>query len=621
MKYFKKILVGGVMLALMVGSALPGYAQQDDSLGQLANDAAVEVVDEVVFENLSRLAGPACSLYAVGIDLVNVFYDGQWAFYDPLLEMSVLFRNQSWRELIWALNDQRDAFVEQLTAMRKRQCVLNFSLPQARFEGEEAVQQRQRQVQSLDRQIVELEAKIDYFGVQRKNVLFDRPKFADTVQFDGQSYTFPPLPTDKIFYSLFAAGAMNWEQFARDSKQFVLTTYQDLAVVLQNIPETCFASVNVAHELWLYFAYAFSLDDGVYRDEQGNTYENFRDFVQNNAAAISEQYIDTFCEEASPRQLPELSATSAEVQYERLLQSLGNLQDTVATRITEVRGQITLLEQKRRLQGSLNPNEVQQLLSLETLHGTYQGMVEYYALVLAHVGTPSAQSLTRLSEKLSQFVEAVLGVVRDDDGQAQSRLSFAERFEKSKERQLQQICTRIENMYRQSGRNTADLPVIGSANGRVYCRARPECEDVNLSNFFGGSEGRKKLAECSGFLFDSSELGYDQVTQEIAEETGEDIGFILQQRAYQDLIQSRNLHFSMLRDQYQAVYGTETASTAQLDNILKDVSVGLYLGPEPYDPVSGKKSQYSVMKKIYADFWKFMDQQEGSCPAPEDPEE
>src|SRR5690606_28768346 len=225
--------------------------------------------------------------------------------------------------------------------MRKRLCVLNFSLPQARLDGEEGVQQRQRQVQSLDRQIVELEAKIDYVGVQRKNVLFDRPKFADSVQFDGQSYTFPPLPTDKIFYSLFAAGAMSWEQFARDSKQFVLTTYQDLAVVLQNIPETCFASVNVAHELWLYFAYAFSLDDGVYRDEQGNTYENFRDFVQNNAAAISEQYIDTFCEEASPRQLPELSATSAEVQYERLLQSLGNLQDTVATRITEVRGQIT----------------------------------------------------------------------------------------------------------------------------------------------------------------------------------------------------------------------------------------------------------------------------------------
>jgi hypothetical protein len=415
---------------------------------------------------------------------------------------------------------------------------------------------------------------------------------------------------------------MNWEQFARDSKQYLLTTYQDLAVVIENIPDACFASVNVVHELILYFAYTFSLDDGVYRDDQGNTYENFRDFVQNNASQITQQYIDTICEVPTPRELPQLTATSAEVQYERLLQSLENLQEIVGLRLSEVQSGLSRLEQQRRQQGNLSSLETQELLNLQTLSGTYQGVIEYYALVLYNVGSPSSQSLTQLSQKLSQFTEAVLGVVRNEDGQAQSRISFSERFEKSKERQLQQICTRIENMYRQSGRNTADLPVIGSANGRVYCRARPECEDVNLSNFLGGSEGRKKLAECSGFLFDSSELGYNQETQDVVREAGDDIGLILQQRAYNDLLKYRNLHFSSLREQYRTVYGTETASTAQVDNILKDVSASLYSGSEVYDPNgTGNKTHASVMRKIYGDLWQFMDQQEGSCPAPENPEE
>ena len=233
-------------------------------------------------------------------------------------------------------------------------------------------------------------------------------------------------------------------------------------------------------------------------------------------------------------------------------------------------------------------------------------------------------SLTQLSQRLSSLVEAVLGVMRDEDGKASSRLSFSERFQQSKERQLQQICARIEKMYRQSGRDTGDLPIIGTANGYTYCRAKPECEGVNLSNFFGGSEGRKKLAECSGFLFNSSELGPGQITRDVLQRVGEDIGYLLQQGSYNDLLKARNLHFSSLRNRYQELYQAQSATTVALEDLLSDVSKDLYdpsLAPVFNPESSQPRSQYSLLGRIYRDFWQFLEQQEGSCSAPERVEE
>ncbi|MGE3279191.1 MAG: hypothetical protein AB7J40_05435 [Candidatus Altimarinota bacterium] len=608
----------------------PG-ATGDDSLGELGQDVAESLVDEVVFDNLNRLAGPACNLYGLGVDLVNFVYDGQWPLYASLLEISVLFRNESWRELIWALNDQRDAFLDQLVRLKKRRCVVAFGLPQAWSQGDVQTRQRGQEMQRLDRQIIELEAKIDYFKLQQRNIFLDGPTFEDTLQFDPNSYRFPALATDKIFYWLFTPPALNWEQIKRDSYQYGLRTYEDVAVVAENLPDTCFAAANLGHELGLYFLYAYENKQGVYTDADGKTYRSFREFVQQNAAAITQEYAD-FCRVAQKGTIPTAPETSVEQQYAQLRASLENFLQQVSRSLSGIRSQISVLETRRDAVGELDNDEAEQLLELQKENGKRQAMIEYYSLVLSKVGSPASQSLTNLSRELSELTEAILGVMRDNDGKLVSRLSFAERFEASKARQLQQICGRIEAMYRKAGRSTADLPIIGSADGKVYCRASPDCADVDLTNFTGGSEGARKLWECSGFLFNSSELGPSQQTQRQFEQVGEDVGYLLQQRSLNELLTLRDLHFVSLRERYAATYGTMDASTAQLDRILQDVKTDLCGNPTSanqgelcgegiFDPQrTSPKTHLSVMKKVYQDFWKFMDQQEGSCPAPQDPE-
>jgi len=634
MFFLRTITALTLLITLTLSSVMPVQAAQprEDSLGQLGTDVAEGLLDEVVFDNLERLAGPACSLYGLGNDLVNFLYDGQWPLYAPLLEISVLFRNQPWRELIWGLNDRREALLEEQTLLKKRRCVVAFGLPQAWYEGDAQTKARGQEMQRLDRQIIEVQQKIDYFALQQKIVLLDDPKFNDTLRFDPGSRTFPALDTDKIFYWIYSAPSMNWEQFLRDGKQFVLRTYEDLAVVVENFPDLCSAVINIPHEIGLYFIYAFASENGVYVDDSGKSYKNFQEFVQQNSAEITREYINTYCAASQTRTVPQPSATSAEQQYEQLRASLENLLTTVGRSLSGIQAEITLLERKQQEQGVLQGDEAQKLQELIQENGRRQAMIEYYTLVLSKVGSPGSQSLQNLSESLSQFAEAILGVTRDEEGKLKSRLSFSERFEKSKARQLQKICGQIEEMYRKAGRSTADLPVIGSADGKVYCRAALDCADVDLTNFAGGSEGRRKLWECSGFMFNSSELGYTQQEQQQYTEVGDDIGSLLEQRSYNDLLALRDFHFVSLRERYATTYGTMDSSTAQLERLLQDVKTDLCGNPNSSNQgeICGEgvydrdrpspKNHMSVMRRVYQDFWRFMDQQEGSCPAPERPE-
>jgi hypothetical protein len=607
------------MVLMLMGQLMVPVSAQEDSVSGLLEETATGIVDEVLFDNLSRLAGPSCSLYGLGVDLVNFFYDGQWSFIDPLLEVMVLFKNESWRELSWAMNDQREAYLEQLTSLEKRRCVLAFGLPEARAGGSAQEQLQRRELQQVQRQVTELRAKLDYFGIQQRNITLDKPVFSNTVTFQEDTFTFEPLKTDKIFYFLWKdAFDANWDQFFRESKQWLQTTLVDLQVVVDNLPDTCAGVVHIAHELKSYFLYAFQVEDGVYTDSEGNTYSSFQEFVQKNAPAITSEFSKKYCS-APARKLPLPEATSAEEQYEELLESLASKIDRIELVQSQVLAAISLLEQKRDDQ-ALSPVEQDRLTGFYKTSGELQGMMEYFALVLQKVGTPSSQSLTRLSQKLSQFVEALLGVTRNGEGGVQSRIAISQRLQRSRELQLQKICGRIEQMYQQSGRSTADLPLIGTVNGKVYCRAQPDCADVDLTNI-GTSAGREKLAECSGFLFNSSELGPSQQVQNEARIIGDDIGFILEQRSYNDLITLRDLHFVSLREKYTAAYNVQTSSTTEVGNILRDVSSNLYSKEKLNQNNASTKHHYGLMLQVYKTFWKFMDQQEGICLAPENPEE
>jgi hypothetical protein len=612
-----------IFLSLMVFISVPlSYAQAtegDEAVRALADESGRELVDELLFDNIASLAGSSCSLYAAGIDLVNLAYDGKWTFQDSILEIAVLFRNEPWREISWAVSDQREEYAKELVSLEKQRCLLGFAKPEAQFDQQE--QKRLQQVADVQRKIIELEEKINYFSIQRRNLLYDKPHFGGQQSDAGEKFDLPEIPVDKIFYSLggFTTIDVNWEQFVQSSNRVVMDTREDLAVITRNIPNDCFAIVTVGHELDYYFASKFKYQNGMYRDAQGREYESFKAFVDDNGEKIVEQYTKKYCSESRARALADAEKTGAKKQYQLFQSTLKKTIDIVSKQLQSVNRQVTALEKQKIEGGEVSQESLEELYRFR---GRLIAMREYHSLVLKKVPSPESQSVDKLAKSLEDFTSAVLGVVSDNNDKKKSRISFAERYKNAEERNLKKICARIEAMYREAGRSTADLPVIGVANGREYCRAKPACADVGLGNLVGASEGRKKLAECSGFLFDQSELGPSQLTKDVIKSTSEDIGILLQQRSLNDLLKQRNLHFNSLRGRYKSLYGAQSDTTTAVEQMIKDTALNLFNPKfeEVYDPDGDEdKTHFALMQKIYRDFKKFIDKQEGSCSAPDKP--
>lgn len=573
---------------------------------QLWQDLAIDVADELVFDNLSSLAGSACDLFALGVDVTSLLSTDQWSYVESLLEVTVLFRNQSWRELIWALNDEYDRMGDQLTQLKKQQCVARF-VNQDNFDIDPTVREGvNQQLELLEGRIIELQSKMRYFSLVRREMLWNEPVFFD----ERSQATVDILPTDKIFYWLNDAVDMNWDQFSRDTVNWLKNNWIDLRVFADQFPDTCFGLVNAVHELVLTFTYPAS----------GTRYATFKDFLRDNPAVNTEEYVEAFCESSSSRADATKPSTSSEEQYRQLMLNAGMAIERGAARLLADASPLLELINKKRDTGQLTDEEQEQLIAFLETRGLVTGMIEYYSLIMQKVQAPTSTSLTKLTESLQNFVEAVLGVIKDEEGKNASRISFSERFEERKKQQFQDICSRIAEMYSQSGRNLADLPTIGIADGKTFCQARLDCEGVNLTNLFGASEGRKKLLECSGFSFTGNQLRPSQLTEDVIQETNEDIADILQTRALNDLLQARNLHFSSLRERFRQQYRTSDGSTAILEGILDGASQQLYQGDTVYNPDGTvPKTQYSVMKKVYTDFYSFIDEQSGYCAAPESP--
>ncbi|MDZ4216900.1 MAG: hypothetical protein U1C97_01110, partial [Candidatus Gracilibacteria bacterium] len=621
-------LFSTLTLVLLLTLLLPvqvAYAQSDQPgrpIGGLVKETAESLVDEILYDNIAALAGPSCNLYTTGLDFVNSFWDGMWSPILSALDITVLFRNQPWRELIWGLEDERDSLLAELSKLKKQECVTAFGLAQPVISADVVTTRRQQEsLFRLRKNIVTQEAKLDYLGVERWNLLYQKPQFGDAARIDIKGFSAPILETDKIFYWLVdptSVFPLSWEQVAREANQFGERSMEDLGVLYENLPDTCFAVTNMAENLLMTFTFSLIPDGNRFRDTEGNYYEGFADFVARNQILIRDEYGEQ-CRRAAEGAIPEPDKTSAEQQFEAFQESLKLILEKAQERYLQVeaeslRLESSLLKDQQVLESGQIPPETQKKLEqVWRLRGMYLGLIDYHTMALNKVGSSSSESLKKIGEHLSQFVEAVLGVKSDKKGALSSRLSLSERFEDSQERTFQKLCSRLEAMYRESGRSTADLPVIGSANGHVYCRANPDCADVNLLNFTGGSEGWSKLAECSGFTFNSGELGPSQATADVIDEVGEDIGYLLQQRSLNDLLKAKNLHFEGLRARYNGLYGAQTGTTALLDVLLADVSTQLFKADvkEYSESTPSTKTHYSLLKSIYDRFWTFANWQEG----------
>lgn len=626
----KLISIAVVMLILgTMGSmwTMSSEAQEEDRTFNFFQGLGEQLADEVVYEQIEAVARPACQLYGLGVDVVNFFEP--WNIQQSLVDITVLFRNEDWRELIWAIDDRRDQIRDRLLRLRQQECLLNFALPELRSRGLDAsVRRVELQKGQLDRAIDQAETSRDYFAMKKKQMTFQKPRFFryDTETVPDSATPLKAVPTDKIYYWLYEAPvSIDWQQVDRDAKDFFLGRLGPaFQTFFEQIPEGCFAFANVLDDQLELFLYAIN------EDFRQNDYKNFEEFLKERAQEISADsqegenpYLGV-CGNRGAVSSPEVAEgnTSVEEQYERFSERMTSQMKYYADVLVEYEQEILRLEGKGLQGEELTDDEKEQLMKLAEDRSWIKARIEYISLVLGKLKRPGETSLAKIGKSLASLVEAVLAVRRDRNGKVSSKLSIAERFQKRQERVLQGICTRLANMYRQSGRSTADLPIIGTANGKVYCRARPECANVNLLNLSGISRGDSKLAECSGFLFNSAELGANQRQRTLIQQDAEDLGELLEEQQLNDLLNKRNLHYSSLRGRITTQYKASSDGVKQLDQLIADISTDLY-NPENTKPYREKRQQaqthYGLLKRIYEDLFNFADEQPGYCPAEEEP--
>lgn len=624
MKKVFSIAVVMLMLGMMV-PVVNTQAQEVDRTFNFFQGLGEQLADEVVYKQIEAVARPACQLYGLGVDVVN-FLD-VWNIQNSLVDITVLFRNEDWRELIWAIDDRRDVMRDRLVGLKQQQCLLNFSIPELVSRGrDDLVERLELQKGQLDRAVEQVEITSDYFAMKKKQMTFDKPVFfrygdADTVP--DEFTALKAVPTDKIYHTLLEVPVkVDWEQYERDTREFFRGRLSPAFEVFFNqIPEGCFAFTSVLDDQLELFLYTFNA--GL---RQSN-YQNFEEFLQKRALDQAEKssYSEVCKRQGalSPLKIEE-GQTSLEEQYENFASRLTQKLEFYTDALGEFEKEVVRLENQQLQNEILTKEEEEKLQKLSIDRAYVKASIEYDSMVIAKLRKPGETSLAKIGKSLASLVEALLVVRKDNDGKVSSKISLAERFQKRQEKTLQSICARISTMYSQSGRSTSDLPIIGSANGKVYCRARPECANVNLFNLSGISSGDSKLAECSGFLFNSSELGLSQQQRNLVQQDAEDLGELLEEQALNDLLNKRNIHYASLRNRMTQRYVATSDGVTQLEQLVADISTDLF-DPKNRNPYSGKKRQekthYGLLKYIYQQMYTFAEAQPGYCPAEEEPGE
>lgn len=644
MKFIRTITIQLLMFSFL---AHPAFAapEQPSPTKELLKDVTEKTANSVIFDNLTGLVGPTCSLYGLGYEILNSVYDDETFGgggvgqiipmpIQSIAEISVLFRSEPWRNLIWALDDRRTSLLEQRAQLQKQKCYFNAAVGGYQVKGLEYQKNvMQDRLQGTDMQLAEVQAKLDFFKDERIGLVwsFDRPpEFLDPSSLQKNPKTLTPLefvPVDKIFYVLPSLTAFKniGGQGIYEAKKIWAQMKPELSATLDFLPDACFAGADVVNQLYLQFSYAMGQEGG---------YKDFQDFIEKNKTDIKKVYIEKVCKTAQKQvskkgERPEdVKLTEAEAQYKAFLQALEQTIKIYGADLVRIEHELTILNQKKRASVSLAPADAkavnEDIPKLAKQRAEALARIDFYTLVISSVGSPSSNSLSALSQKLTELVETILNVKKDENGKVSSRLNLSDRFQKSKERSLQQICSRIEDMYRKSGRDLGLLPVIGVANGRTYCRVDATCESVDNPTIPGISEGGKRLADCTILKFQNGQLGPSSVDTQSTIQAGQDIAFMLSQQSYQDLEQQKNLYFRSLSARYLTMAQNQHDLSGVIGQILDGATKTLnFKGKEKnYDSKNEttQRNQYTLEGKIYQDFYSFVEAQKGPyCPAGKEP--
>ncbi|MDP3975794.1 MAG: hypothetical protein Q8P95_02660 [bacterium] len=618
MKFLRSMIVVVLIASLIVSpvGVETGRAETDSGVVESFGEGFGTQFGDQLLEGVVRPVVPAaCGLYSLGIDLLNLGGEG-WSMLKSLLDMTVLFRNESWRNLLWGIEDKREQLMTQRTALEQQWCLKKLDISK----GDQQQQaQTQEQALQLERRVNEVKTKMDFLEEQKFRMMGNKPVFKKKPEADfddeGAFYDFlgQKLDTDKIFYWLVDPSdffSINWEQVSKEGGTFLRRSATDFRVLLDALPDTCAAVIDVGVDLTQYFAYALEKEE-----------MTLKEFLDQHGQRLAEMYGE-HCQPQGGEVLEVPKPTSVEEQYRLFLETLNENIKAYGKALTKMEEVIADLD-VQRLKGGLSSED--QIRLQEAIRGRNRilAAIDYESLALSKVGGPGSANLSKLGEKLSGLLEAVIGVKKDQDGKLQQRLSMAKRLEAGRERSYQSICQRIVTMYKKAGRSTSDLPVIGSANGVTYCRSEPKCEGVNLTNLSGLGGGVKELIKCSGFGFEGNELSLPGSEQDIVASGSEDLGTLLQEQSYNELLKAQNLHFKGLRARYKTMFTAQTDLVAtELVNILKDVSDNLVEIP----PAGGSKksviTHQSRLEQIYGSLWDFQNAQKPTeaCLAPRNPE-
>lgn len=531
------------------GVAEPASEAPADSLRQLGREAVLDAGDEV-FEGLQSLGTASCDVLSA-VNEVTSRFSIEWSFGETIAELLTLIKNRAWRELTWAVIDEHQRLSDELIKLKKRKCLIDAAILGSESKGavlgtllnendpsEETniIENYESIEQNLAMRIAELEGKLDYFGMQRWNLFLGRPIFgAFNYNPETEQGKKDIAIIDSIFYFIMSPSGLFGDfsdQIATGMVQFLKRTLLDGVSFIKNIPDTCFMLGQVLDQTIFHFALYGNKLSNLAADKPIDLGE----YVEKNSPFLGNPDIDYLCKKGTEVTEKELMGkkeekkdlNEAEQRYQAFIDRIqGIFQDTEKPLI-EVQEAIDA--NRARMANAKTDGEKKKLQeerdALYKRRAYQLAIIEYYTLVLSVAPPPGSDSLSKLGAALTSLVEAILALTDEDDEKKKKKTgkpktaeekkkeadekkkeeekgvavrakeNLSKRVQKVREKKLQDICARLEAMYRKSGRDTSDLPIIGYVNETTYCQAQPECEELLSQDTPGLSNSAQKFEEC-----------------------------------------------------------------------------------------------------------------------------
>jgi hypothetical protein len=602
---YRSLLVLVVLVIVFAISSSTAYAQPEgfvDGFLEGGSEGLSGIGDGIGEDLYGAACGFTRSLFEmklVGEDLILPA--------GSLYALTHLFKNSCWRNTIWGIDDEREAVVKRMGELKYEECSLGFK--------SEKSEQEENRLETVKDELEEFEILRQFFGDQRL-LLLGNEQFVVDASFGDPDDLGSYVLNETIDLSSLMGWLVGIDALKRYGTHYLEAmgdSFFALGAPLKQLGNTLGQDT-----ISLLFAFKY-FGNQIFIQEQYRTFQEYiearKDILKDEAPGWEKKFLKAMSDLKRDRRARQKQKAEGSVDIGASDSLSDEALDAVLTLLGEQNQTLSDLEDEKlvRLEsGSGDAVAIKQSLYYTRAQQQYN---TYLQNALGACG--GGLGLDAISEKLAETYRAIFG--ESEGGSFGSAEDLAERIERAKVRSLTKICSGLEEMYRESGRDVTELPVIGKVGEETYCKQAKVCEgdlweclkEKAKKYFTAGDDVDYKRAR------ENFEGRFQQTNTDALNSLQNVESLRKKQEAFRSFRSQVTARYDIAKGFDKPIFTLINESRDMLVDFEHD---GVFEPPPPGNEARIPRTYVSSLRHIYDDFYWFSSQIDGYCPATENPE-